>query len=64
MRLNRAINRIVGGKTYAKWFVIISPKDVTALGWRAGQELEETTEGGKLTLRAVRKRGRRTPIEE
>ena len=54
MRLQKQTNRIVKGKTYEKWVVVLPPALIRVLGWDETTELSATQYGGKeLRLRPV-----------
>jgi hypothetical protein len=48
MRVHKVVNRVYEGKTYYRWVVSIPPKDVRALGWTDGQELDGVVRGTSL----------------
>ena len=43
--------RVVNGKKYFRWTVVIPPERVEELGWNEGIELESKTKRGRLILR-------------
>jgi hypothetical protein len=51
MKLQEQMSRKVKGKTYPKYVLTISPKNIDELGWQKGTELEVCIEGNKLTVR-------------
>lgn len=51
MRLQKARNRVVKGKAYDKWIIVLPPEEVARLGWRSGTELESTVRGAELRLK-------------
>jgi antitoxin component of MazEF toxin-antitoxin module len=60
MRLRKVVNRVYHGTVYYRWIVSVPPRDVRALGWVDGQELETHVRGGTLVLLpTTRRRGGR-----
>ncbi len=51
MRLQRSLSRRYHGKDYAKWIIVIPPKQVRELGWEEGDDLEAVTKGHALIVR-------------
>lgn len=70
MRVHKVINRVYEGTVYYRWILSISPKDVRALGWTDGQELETEVHGATLSVqpanrpRLVRRGIRADALEE
>ena len=54
MRLHKVVNRIVRGTVYYRWVLNVPPKEIRALGWVDGQQLEAFSRGGTLTLQPAR----------
>ncbi len=50
MKLQKVVSRTLNKKEYAKWLMIVPPKDVEELGWKDGQKLKTLTEKGKLII--------------
>lgn len=50
MRLQRQLSRKVGNTTYDKYVIVIKPKIINKLGWKAGQELDAEVKGEKLII--------------
>lgn len=63
MRARKVINRVYQGRTYYRWILSISPKDILQLGWVDGQSLKSYVRGSTLTIEpgvAARPTRRRT----
>jgi hypothetical protein len=54
VRLQKQKTRVVNGKEYFRWSVVIPPKKVEELGWDEGMELESKTKKGRLVLRRAK----------
>jgi bifunctional DNA-binding transcriptional regulator/antitoxin component of YhaV-PrlF toxin-antitoxin module len=54
VRLQKQKTRVVNGKKYYRWSVVIPPKRVEELGWNEGTELESKTKKGRLILRRAK----------
>lgn len=50
MKLQKQLSRRVEGKEYAKYVIVIKPKYIEELGWKAGQELDVEVKKGKLII--------------
>jgi hypothetical protein len=50
MRARKVVNRIYQGRTYYRWLLSISPKDIQRLGWVDGQSLKTYVRGATLTI--------------
>ncbi len=50
MRLQKQLSKRVGEKKYAKYVIVIPPKTIDKLGWKAGEELETEVKGNKLVI--------------
>jgi hypothetical protein len=50
VRLRKVVNRVYEGKTYYRWLLSVSPKDVRDLGWVDGQALEATVRDSTLSI--------------
>lgn len=50
MRLQKQKTRVVKGKEYFRWTVVIPPAKIKELGWREGQELRHKIKGKKLVI--------------
>lgn len=51
MKLQRHIARIIEGKEYSKWVVVIPPNQINELGWGEGAELESAVKGKELRIK-------------
>lgn len=49
-RLQKQISRKVGDKEYAKWVLVIPPKDIKETGFKEGQELKVEAKEGKIVI--------------
>jgi len=54
VRLQKQKTRVVNGKEYFRWSVVIPPKRVAELGWNEGTELESRIKKGRLVLRRAK----------
>ena len=54
VRLQKQKTRVVNGKEYFRWTVVIPPKKIDELGWNDGTELESKTKKGRLILRLAK----------
>ena len=50
MRLQEQLSKKVGDKVYKKYVIVVKPKTIEKLGWKAGQELEAEVKGKKLVI--------------
>lgn len=50
MHLQKQLSKKIGDKEYAKYVIVISPKMVEELGWKAGEELEAEIKKDKLII--------------
>ena len=50
MYLQKQLSKKVGDKEYAKYVIVVPPKIVEKLGWKAGEELEAEIKKGKLII--------------
>ena len=50
MYLQKQLSKKIGDKEYAKYVIVIPPKMVNELGWKAGEELEAEVKKGKLII--------------
>jgi bifunctional DNA-binding transcriptional regulator/antitoxin component of YhaV-PrlF toxin-antitoxin module len=51
MRVQSQVSRKHKGKEYMKFWVVISNKTIEKLGWKSGDELDQTVKNGKLILK-------------
>ncbi len=51
VRRQRSFSRRYHGKVYAKWIIVVPPKQVRELGWDEGDNLEGVVRGHALVLR-------------
>jgi bifunctional DNA-binding transcriptional regulator/antitoxin component of YhaV-PrlF toxin-antitoxin module len=51
MKLQRQATRVVEGKEYVKWVITIPPKQIEAIGWKEGDELESRLGRGSLIIK-------------
>jgi len=51
MQLQKQKTRVVKGKAYYRWMVVIPPKEVERLGWAEGQDLTARLVAGRLVLK-------------
>jgi antitoxin component of MazEF toxin-antitoxin module len=50
MRLQKQVNRIVEGREYSKYVLVVPPETVEQLEWKEGQELEPEIKGSRLVI--------------
>jgi hypothetical protein len=50
VRARKVINRVYQGRTYYRWLLSISPKEIQQLGWVDGQALKSYVRGSTLTI--------------
>ena len=50
MRARKVVNRVYQGRTYYRWVLSISPKEIQQLGWVDGQVLKSYVRGSTLTI--------------
>ncbi|MCI4325351.1 MAG: hypothetical protein L3K00_05690 [Thermoplasmata archaeon] len=50
MRARKVVNRVYEGRTYYRWLLSISPKEIQQLGWVDGQPLKAYVRGSTLTI--------------
>jgi len=50
MRLQKQLSNRINGKDYDKYVIVIKPKYIEKLGWKAGEELEAEVKKGKLII--------------
>ncbi|HIH11249.1 TPA: hypothetical protein HA241_03605 [Candidatus Woesearchaeota archaeon] len=50
MKLQKQLSRKIGVKEYAKYVIVVKPKDIEKLGWKDGEELEAEVKGDKLVI--------------
>lgn len=50
LKLQKQVNRVVDGKEYAKWVLVIPPGEVKKLKWTNKTELKCKAEKGKLLV--------------
>jgi len=56
LRLNKRINRVVGGKSYHKFSITIPKKDILdVLGWNEKTELTIELKGKEIRIRKKKK---------
>ena len=48
MYLQKQLSKKIGDKEYAKWVLVVPPKLIEKLGWKAGEELEAEIKDKKL----------------
>lgn len=51
LRLQKQLSRKVKGKDYPKYVITIPPKDIDAVGWKEGTELEAKVQDGKIVIK-------------
>lgn len=44
------VNRVYRGRTYYRWLLSVSPKEILQLGWVDGQSLRSYVRGSTLTI--------------
>lgn len=50
MNLQKQLSKKIGDKEYDKWVIVVPPKLIEKLGWKAGEELEAEIKEGKLVI--------------
>ena len=50
MFLQKQLSKKIGDKEYAKYVIVVPPKLVEELGWKAGEELEAEVKKDKLII--------------
>jgi antitoxin component of MazEF toxin-antitoxin module len=50
VKLQKQLSRKTKGKNYPKYVMTIPPKDIEALGWQKGMELEVRISDNKLII--------------
>ena len=50
MNLQKQLSKKIGDKEYAKYVIVVPPKLIEKLGWKAGQELEAEVIKDKLII--------------
>ncbi|MFI5414856.1 MAG: hypothetical protein ACHQ16_04215 [Candidatus Lutacidiplasmatales archaeon] len=50
MRARKVVNRVYEGRTYYRWILSVSPKEIQQLGWVDGQPLKTYIRGSTLTI--------------
>jgi hypothetical protein len=50
VRIHKVVNRVHKGTVYYRWVMTVSPKEVRALGWVDGQQLETVVRGSSLWI--------------
>jgi hypothetical protein len=50
MRARKVVNRVYEGRTYYRWILSVSPKEIQQLGWVDGQPLKTYVRGSTLTI--------------
>jgi len=53
VKLQKQLNRRLGGREYAKWVLVLPPRTVKALGWKEGQEFKFQIDGRTLRIRPL-----------
>ena len=56
MKLQKQLSRVVDGKIYPKWVIVVPPQTIEELGWKDGEELKEKIYENKLLIRKMKKR--------
>jgi len=51
VKLQKQLNRRLGGTEYAKWVIVLPPRIVEDLGWREGQEFKFQIDGRALRIK-------------
>ena len=54
MKLQKQLSRKSKDKEYAKYVVVIPPKDIEGMGWKEGESLEVVKKKKSLVLQAKR----------
>lgn len=55
MKLQKQLSRVVDGKIYPKWVIVVPPQTIEELGWKDGEELKEKIYENKLLIRKMKK---------
>lgn len=55
MKLQKQLSRVVDGKAYPKWVIVVPPDAIDKLGWKDGEELKEELQKKKLLIRKIKK---------
>ena len=50
MKLQKQLSKRIGTTEYAKYVLVIPPKNIQKLGWKEGTELEAEIKGDKLII--------------
>ena len=50
MNLQKQLSKKIGDKKYAKWVLVIPPKSIELLGWKAKEKLKAEVKGDKLVI--------------
>ena len=50
MQLQKQLSKKVKDKEYAKWVVVVPPKQIKELGWKEGRELKTEIHQKKLIV--------------
>ena len=53
MKLQKHKSRVVDGKKYSKWVLVIPPNQINELCWSEGDELESFAKGQDLLIKRV-----------
>jgi bifunctional DNA-binding transcriptional regulator/antitoxin component of YhaV-PrlF toxin-antitoxin module len=51
VKLQKQLSRKVDDKEYPKYVITIPPKQIEAVGWKEGTELEAIVKNGKIVLK-------------
>ena len=51
MKLQKQVSRVIDGKEYYKWVVIIPPSHIEQLGWDEGMELTSEVRGNAIIIK-------------
>ncbi|MGA3406972.1 MAG: hypothetical protein ABSD49_14685 [Candidatus Bathyarchaeia archaeon] len=51
MQLQRQLNRVVAGKEYPKYLLVVPPDAVQQLEWKVGEELKHEVKDQSLIIR-------------
>jgi antitoxin component of MazEF toxin-antitoxin module len=51
MQLQKQLNRVIAGKEYPKYLLVIPPNAVEQLQWKVGEELEHEVKDQTLLIR-------------
>ena len=51
MHLQKQLNRVVDGKEYGKYLLVIPPETVQELDWKEGEELDHEVKDQTLLIR-------------